>query len=68
MYDIYIENTIYCSVIVMIVQLAHLIIIYFINPYQQSLKVHTFGMMFSNAILLIWLVAINLINYLDEIN
>jgi len=56
---------IYCSAIVLGIQLVHLIVVIIINPYKQSLKIHTVGMILNNLFYLVFLVVINFINYLN---
>jgi hypothetical protein len=58
---------VYTSVIVLLLQVVHMIVVFSINPYKMSLKVHTIGMLINNSIYLAFLVIINLINYLDKL-
>jgi hypothetical protein len=55
---------VYSSVIVILIQIIHMIVIFCINPYKMSLKVHTIGMLLNNFIYLAFLVIINFINYM----
>lgn len=57
---------VYTSVIVLLIHLIHMIVIFSINPYKMSLKVHTIGMLINNAIYLVFLVLINFINYMTK--
>ena len=55
---------VYTSVIVLLIQAIHMIVIFCIKPYKMSLKVHTIGMFLNNAIYLVFLIIINFINYM----
>lgn len=62
------SDGIYCSAAVLIIHIAHMVLIYIIDPYKQSLKVHTVGLMFNNFVYLVYLVIINVINYSEDIH
>lgn len=62
------KSRIYCSAIVLAVQILHLITIIIIMPYKQSLKIHTIGLFISNLIYLGFLIIINVINYVDNMD
>lgn len=59
---------IYCSVVVLVIQMVHMVCLYLIDPYKQSLKVHSVGIIFNNIVYFIFLVIINVINYTDDIH
>jgi hypothetical protein len=53
------------SVFVLIYQLIFLLIINFkINPYKNSLKIHRIALLIQHMIYLLFLVLINLINFI----
>jgi len=60
-------KVIYCSCIVLVIQIIHMLVIFVINPYKKSLKVHIIGMMLNNGIYLMFIIFINVINYVDDI-
>jgi hypothetical protein len=62
------SDGIYCSVVVLFIHIAHIIYLFVIDPYKQSLKVHTVGIMFNNFLYLIFLITINFINYSEDIH
>ncbi len=45
-----------------------MVIIIVLNPYKYSLKVHTIGMITNHVIYLVFLIVVNIINYVDSIN
>jgi hypothetical protein len=57
---------VYTSIIVLVIQAIHMIVIFCINPYKMSLKVHTIGMLLNNFIYLVFLIIINFINYMQK--
>jgi hypothetical protein len=61
------SDGIYCSAISLTVHLIHILYVYRTDPYKQSLKIHTIGMIFNNIIYLIYIIIINVINYSDDI-
>jgi hypothetical protein len=57
-----------CSVIALIVHCCYFIALIQIDPYQQSLKIHKFTLIFNNALYLLFIFVINLINYIDNLD
>lgn len=62
------SDGIYCSVVVLLIHTFHIVYLYLIDPYKQSLKVHTVGMMFNNFVYFLFLIIINVINYSEDIH
>jgi uncharacterized membrane protein len=62
------SDGIYCSAVVLGLQMAHMVCLYLIDPYKQSLRVHTVGIIFNNVIYFIFLVIINVINYAEDLH
>ena len=59
---------IYTSAIALFIHVVFIIILLFIHPYRQSLRVHSFTLIFNQLIYLGFLIVINLINYLEKLN
>jgi hypothetical protein len=62
------SDGIYCSAVVLVIQIVHMACLYLIDPYKQSLRVHNVGIIFNNVIYFIFLVIINLINYAEDLH
>jgi hypothetical protein len=53
------------SIIVIFIQLVYILLINLkINPYKNSLKVHQIGLLLQQLIYFVFLIQINLINYI----
>lgn len=48
------------------IQVIHMGVIFVINPYKKPLKLHIIGLMLNNGIYLMFIIFINLINYVDD--
>ena len=59
---------IYFSVIAMVVQIIFMLALAKIKPYKQSLKVHTVTLFINNGAVLVFLIVINLLNYVKDLN
>ncbi len=58
-------NGIHMSIIVIFIQLVYILLINLkINPYKNSLKVHQIGLLLQQLIYFVFLIQINLINYI----
>ena len=62
------SDGIYCSAVVLALQTIHMVCLYLIDPYKQSLRVHSIGIIFNNVLYFALLVIINVINYTEEIH
>jgi hypothetical protein len=56
------------SIIVLFIQAFYMIGIIMIDPYRQSLIIHKVGLLLSNGLLFLYLVVINLINYINDLD
>ncbi len=59
---------IYFSVIALAVEIAFMLALIKIKPYRQSLKVHTVTLFFNNGVVLVFLIVINLLNYVKDLD
>lgn len=65
--DLYAEPiNLHMSAVVLAIQILFIILLIIIKPYKQSLKVHTFGLLLNATMYLLFLVVINIINYVDN--
>lgn len=55
------------SVFVLIFQILYTIIILVINPYQQSLRIHTVTLVFNQVIYIAFLILVNLVNLFNNL-
>ncbi len=59
---------IFTSVIVCGLHLLFIVALIKINPYKQSLKVHTVTLFINNGMIMVFLIVINLINYVKDLD
>jgi hypothetical protein len=59
---------VYFSVIVMILHILFMLALIKIKPYKQSLKVHTVTIFINNGVVLVFLIVINLLNYVQDLD
>ena len=57
-----------CSAFVLLVQTVYLIFIIKSNPYEMSLDMHKRGLIISQIVYFIFLIFVNLINFMTEIS
>lgn len=55
------------SVFVLIFQILYTIIILVINPYRQSLRIHTVTLVFNQVIYIAFLILVNLVNLFNNL-
>ena len=56
------------SLITLLIQVAYMIIVLVINPYRQSLRVHSISIIFYQVVYLIFLCVINMINFVSNLS
>ena len=56
------------SVICLIIHVIYMIILAKIKPYQQSLRIHSIALGLNQIVYFVFLVLLNLINFIDQIN
>jgi signal transduction histidine kinase len=61
-------GVVYCSAVAMLLHIVFMVSLVRIHPYRQSLRVHTVSLLFNNAVLLVFLFVVNLINYVDGLD
>ena len=59
---------VFSSAIVCGLHFMYLLALIKINPYEQSLKVHTVTLFINNGIVMVFLIVINLLNYVDDLD
>lgn len=59
---------IFCSAIVCGLHFVYLLALIKIRPYKQSLTVHTVTIFINNGIVMVFLIVINLLNYVDDLD
>jgi hypothetical protein len=58
----------YCSVILVLIQFVYMLVLLKINPYKQSLTIHKVSLIYGNVLFFLYLIVINLINYVKELD
>lgn len=61
--EILIFSVIPISLFVLLIHISYMILIHRINPYQQSLNVHKYGLILCQFTYLVFLIVINFINF-----
>lgn len=56
------------SLIALIVELIFIVLIVKINPYRQSLRIHTVTLWINHLVYVVFLVVLNVINFVERIN
>ena len=56
------------SIFVLALHLTYICILISINPYKKSLKIHTVGLFINNLVYLVFLIVINLINLVKNLD
>lgn len=59
---------VYCSVLEMILHIFYMVMLFMIDPYKQSLPIHTRTLFINNGVILVFLGVINLINYVQDVD
>jgi hypothetical protein len=59
---------VYFSAIALAVHIVFMLVLIKIKPYKQSLKVHTVTLFINNGVVLAFLIVINLLNYLEDLD
>lgn len=59
---------VYFSGIALAVHIVFILALVKIKPYKQSLKVHTVTLFINNGVVLVFLIVINLLNYLEDLD
>jgi hypothetical protein len=65
--DLQIANLIPISLFVLILNLGFILILLKIKPYKQSLRIHQVSLIINHLLYAVFMVIINLINFLDTI-
>lgn len=57
---------VHCSLVVLIIHSFYIFVLYQINPYQKSLMIHTYGLYLNQLIYLLFLLYVNLVNFIGD--